>query len=1052
MDLKILPTKLLLPLLPSKMLDRPRLATRLTEAFRAPVTLIAADAGFGKSTLVASFLDAGDRPSVWYRLETGDSDPAIFAAYLLHGLKRYVSRGWYTSAVRGLSQVTDWNAASQLLALALQRLKHECLVVLDDFHLLTAPTLNVGMTRLINGLPSRAHLAILTRVVPELPLARWRAQGRLAEIGTDDLRFTIAELRTLLVELHGLPLTDASLHVIAARTEGWPAGIVLALHAALTEGPASAAQSLSALSGSTRGIYDYLAEEAFARQTAETQRFMLATALVSRFSLALADALVDTSASENRDILDHLESSHLFIVPLDRERRWYRYHHLFEEFLRRIAVDREPAWVQDTHRRAATWWERHGEVSEVLHHLVAARDFQRAALVLGTHGLEVVARGHLETIRRWLSAIPTETWADAPRLYLIGGLTEVVLGEARQAFHSLDEARRRLRALGDVEGEISALRWEVNAATWEGGIDFLTSILPEIGEVETRLPDFPPAARAHVLAATARIAHWQGDLAAAERRSQESVATARSSGDDYVYLWCARHRAELLSSTARFREAVALYEDLLALTGTRNWWHEAAHLHTELASDLLFIGQDAPAERHLGEARLLQATIPCRVLQSDLALTNARSALRQGARDRAETLLRELLGPGEGGTPYGLWRFDATVELGLLLADTDQDEAQRLMTLAVGSKEQFGVFRSAQALLAAGIVTRSAEYCRRAAASFATMAAQHWQALALLNATMMATSDTRPHVVQSTTLVLRSLTAEAWDFLLAQAQPALLASYKTDHVVGPRIAHALSAPSLQEARIVLHCLGPFEVIRAGYSLGQDTWQRAAPRRLLQYLLLQDRPVHREEVTETLWPGLEPRHGANQLRVALTYLRRVLEPTRQAREPSSLLVTAGSTIAIARDRLDLDLDRFRRALARATAAEGPARRAALTEAIRLYRGPLFADDPFEEWVQVHRDMLERQYVETLTSLAEIDELEGRHQAAVPRWLAAIKADPAAEHAYRGLIRCYVALGRMPDALQAFESCRKALADLGVVPSPETVSLRGMISTPDQESRR
>jgi len=1051
--LTIVPTKLHLPLPPSKMLDRPRLAARLDETFRAPVTLIAADAGFGKSTLVASFLAAGGRPSVWYRLETGDSDPAIFAAHLLHGLKRYISRGAYSSAVRGLAQVTDWTAAAQILILAMHRLKDECHIVLDDFHLLTAPTFNEGMTRLVDMLPPRARLTILTRVVPGLPLPRWRAQSRLAEIPADELRFTMTELRALLVDLHGLALSDASLHVIAARTEGWPAGVVLALHAALMQGPASAAQSLSLLSGSTRHIYDYLAEEAFARQSAQTQRFMLATGLVSRFTPPVAEALLGTSVGENREILDHLERSHLFIVPLDRERRWYRYHHLFEEFLRRIAADRDPGWVREIHHRAATWWQMQGEVSEVLQHLVAAGDFDGAALQLGGFGLEMVAQGHFETIRRWLSAIPRDTWAAAPRLYLIQGLAEVVSGEARRAVLSFDEGRRRLRVLGDVEGEISSLRWLVNAAGWEGGIALLKTILPEIAAVETRLPDFPPASRAHVLAATARIANWQGNLKLAERRSHEALATARASGDDYTVLWCARPHAEFLSSTGRFGEASALYEEILTLARQREWWHEAAHFHTELATELLLIGQNDKGEQHLREARMLQATIPCRVLQADLTLANARSAARHGARDRAETLLRELLRrPAEGGTPYGMWRFEAQVDLALLLAETDRDEAQRLLTPAARADGQFGVFRSARALLAAGIVGGSVELCRQAADTFATQGAPHWQTLALLNAASIAPSNVRPQVAKSALQALLSLTGEGWEFLLAQASPTLLAPFGADPMVGPRIAPMVSARSSQEGRMVIRCLGGFEMIRAGHSLRHDVWQRAAPRRLLQYLLLQDRPVHREEVMEILWPESERRHGANQLRVALTHLRRVLEPARQAREPSSLLLTSGQTIAIARDRFDLDLDRFRRGLARASTLEGPARRAALTEAVSLYRGPLFADDPFEEWVQAYRDRLARQHVEALSLLAELEEVEGRHQAALPHWLEAIEADSAAEQAYRGLIRCYLALGRASDALRAFESCQTALADLGASLSPETVALRRSIPSPKQETPR
>ena len=1051
MGLTILPAKLQIPLPFPKTLDRPRLAARLDAALRGPVTLIAADAGFGKSTLVARFLAADGRRAVWYRLDAGDSDPSVFAAHLLHGLRPLVPRRMYTSAVRGLSLVPDWNAAGQLLSLALHRLQDEVVIVLDDYHLLAAPTLQEGMTRLIETLPGRAHLAILARIRPLLPLPRWRAEGRLAELSTDDLRFTAAELRALLVDLHALPLSDASLHVIGARTEGWPAGIVLALHATTAQGPQAAAQSLSTLSGSTREIYDYLAEEAFARQSPSTQRFLLASAVASRFSLPLIGALLDTSTGETRSILDGLERSYLFIVPLDRERRWYRYHHLFEEFLRRIGAERHGEWIGEVHRRAAEWWERHEEVNEALNHLIARGDVQRAALLLGTHGIDMVARGHLETIRRWLAAIPEVTWRVAPRLYLIQGLTQVVASDTRQAVRSLGEARRLLRATGDVEGETTAVRWLVNAAAWEGEIELLSRMLPEITEMETRLPDSAPIAHAHVHAAIGRIALWTGDLRSAEHHCRSAMEAATASGDIYTEIWCARSLTDLLSFTGRFREAAALYEGLIARARQQNWWHEAAHLHTELAEILLSTGRDDDAERHLGEARLLQATIPCRVLQADLAHKNARAAARRGAHDRAEALLRELMGPGEGATTYGLWRFLATIDLSFLLAETDRDEAARLAAEAVAQRGRFGFVRQGQALLAAGLATRSFESCGQAADTFAIAAAPHWQVLSLLHAASYAPAGVVPQVTERVLTVLRNLTADGWEFLLAQVPPALLAPYRTDPLLGAQIP--LPAASRPEpTRLAIRCLGPFAVIRAAHTLDQTAWPRASPRKLLQYLLLQDRPVHREEIIEALWPDVEPRHGANQLRVALTHLRHVLEPERPARQPSPLLLTSGSTLAIARDRLDVDLDRFRRALARASAADDEAKSEALAEAVALYRGPLFADNPFEEWAQPPRDRLARQYLEALSTLAEADERDGRHEPALSRWLAVVETDPSAEHAYRGLIRCYLALGRGPDALRVFTECARSLADLGAAPSPETLALRDLIPGLNREAPR
>ncbi len=874
-------------------------------------------------------------------------------------------------------------------------------IVLDDFHLLNAPGLAEGMARWIDALPLRAHLAILTRALPDLPLARWRAQRRLAQLGPDDLRFTVPELRALLVDLHGISLSDASLHVVAAKTEGWPAGIVLALHAAAAKGAAEAAQALGSLSGSTREIYEYLAQEAFARQAPETQRFMLATAAVTRFSLPLAEALVGGNAGRNREILDHLERSHLFIVPLDRERRWYRYHHLFQEFLQRTAAEREPDRKGEVHRTAAAWWEREGEAGEALHHLVEAGEYGRAAGLLSHIGLDMVAGGYLETLRRWLRAIPEEHWAMAPRLYLIRGLTEVTLGDARQATGALEEARGRLREAGDAEGELYALRWMVNVALWEGG-GTLSHAVAATDEIGDRLDHLAPVTRAQGLELTARVAQFRGDIAAAERLFGDAVRVARSSRDDWTYLGCVRYQANFLWAVGRFREAEVLFEEMLGLTRRRAWWHEHAHFHVELAGVLLSVGRDDEAEHHLAEARLLQPSIPCRVLQADLALAAARSAARRKAGEVAETLLTELLGEGEAGARYSRFRFDARVELASLMAATEPAEARRQASLALAVASQFDPWRAARAALVHGVVTRSAEHCREAAAGFERAGARHWSALALLNAADLAPPEEKAGLEAATVAALRTLTDDGWDFLLAQAPPRLLGPYRADAHVGARIVQALEVPApAVPARVVVRCLGPFQLIRGGRVLGPEAWGRAAPRRLLQYLLLQDRPVHREEIIEALWPD--------------------------------------------------HLDHFRRALARASSSRGDARRAALAEAVGVYTGDLFADNPFEEWVQRHRDRLGHQYVEALTLLAEAEEAAGEHQAALARWQDVTDRDPGAEHAYRGLMRSYLALGRGADALRAFEACRRALADLGAVPSLETITLRDRISQTGTDAR-
>jgi len=313
-----------------------------------------------------------------------------------------------------------------------------------------------------------------------------------------------------------------------------------------------------------------------------------------------------------------------------------------------------------------------------------------------------------------------------------------------------------------------AVRWLVNAAAWEGEIELLSRMLPEIIEMEMRLPESALIAHAHVHAAIGRITLWLGDLSTAERRCRSAIEAGAASGDIYTEIWCARSLTDLLSFTGRFREAASIYQDLITRARLQKWWHEAAHLHTELAEVLLSIGRDEEAERHLGEARLLQTTIPCRVLQADLAHKNAKAAARRGALDRSEAMLRELLGPSEGATSYGLWRFLATVDLSFLLAETDSTEAARLAAEAVARRGQFGLVRHGQALLATGRATRSFQSCRQAAEMFAGAAAPHWHALSLLHAASFAPAEDIPPLAERVLPVLRDLTADGWDFLLSE--------------------------------------------------------------------------------------------------------------------------------------------------------------------------------------------------------------------------------------------------------------------------------------------
>lgn len=1035
----LLSTKLSPPVIGDRVLHRPRLYACMDDALLRRVTLVSGDAGFGKTTLLAGFLSTAGKRAVWYRLDPNDSDPGVFVAYVLEGLRPYAHPRQLQAARRSLALVNGWAEAAHVLHPVLDGLTQDLCIVLDDFQLLHG-TAEAGIGRLIEGLPRRSRLVIAGRRRPDLPLARWGLEGSLAELGPDDLRFTLDEIRSLLVEMHALPLTEPSLHLLAAKTEGWAAGVTLALHAVQAEGATQATRAIAGLSGSSREIYDYLAQEAFGRQPEEIRRFLLHTAVLSRFDVGLADALLASRVA--RAAVDHLEASHLFIVALDDERRWYRYHHLFQEFLRRVAADRAPEEVREVHRCAARLWEERGELDEALQHFAEAGEFREAARLLAASGPEMIARGRVESARRWLERIPAPEWAEAPRLYFIRGLCEIMAGDDEAALRILDEARRRLQACGDVDGEAQAIRWLAHPLVWQGHQDELRRLTTDAG---ARLALFPPAGQARILEITARTAELDGRLREAEALYRQAIAVGLAGADDSAHLEPTRYLARALTTVGRLGEAEAILRNLLARHHRMGWGHEEAHLHLDAAAVMLATGRLDEADRHIAQAAALEAVVPCRVLRGDLIVGRARSSARRGAISQAVQTLREALDPALGIFHRPADRVAAEIELSLLLAAAAPDEARALAAGAVDETRRHGPALQARALLAYGIVTRSEEACVRAAAVCEQMGAGHMRATALLHAAALAGPGPagEPPRAQARE-ALGALSDEQWRSVAAEAGAERLSIFDGDAELGGRIARALQElPSGPPALYTLQCLGRFAVMRGDVDLRAHAWPRGSARRLLQYLAAQTRPAHREQVMEALWPEMPARAAANQLRVALSHLRHILEPSLPRRRPSSVVITHGSSLALNTQRVATDLERFRTALRRAERTQGEERRAALQEAVDAYAGDLFEESPYEEWAVEERGRLARQYHEALGALAEAEQTFGRLDLAAAWWQRLLTRDPGAEHACRGLAECFLRLGRTADAVRVFDACFAALAELGAEPSPETLRLRESI---------
>ncbi len=453
MPTPILATKLYIPPPRPGIVIRPRLIERLNEGHPSgrKLTLISAPAGFGKTTLVSEWAAGCDEKVAWLSLDEGDNDPTCFLAYLIAALQTLaLSKGEGIAANIGEGVLRAFQAAQPQplpIDLLLTSLINEITaipdkftVVLDDYHLIDAKAIDNALTYLLEHLPPPMHLVIATREDPHLPLARLRARGQLTELRAADLRFTPAEAAEFLNQMMGLNLSADNIAALETRTEGWITGLQLA--ALSMQERSDAASFIQSFTGSHRFVLDYLVEEVLQRQPEHVRNFLLQTAILDRLSSPLCDAV--TGQEDGRGMLEALERGNLFVIPLDDQRQWYRYHHLFAEVLQAHLREAQPDRVSTLHRRASEWYEQNGLRSDAIRHALAAEDFERAAGLIEM-AWPTVEDGSLSTKwLGWTKALPDELIRARPVLSVWYAYASLVSGEMEAAEARLTDAERWL--------------------------------------------------------------------------------------------------------------------------------------------------------------------------------------------------------------------------------------------------------------------------------------------------------------------------------------------------------------------------------------------------------------------------------------------------------------------------------------------------------------------------------------------------------------------------------------------------------------------------------
>ncbi|MCP4679496.1 MAG: AAA family ATPase [Deltaproteobacteria bacterium] len=433
MTTELLKTKLFVPRRRTDEVFRPRLFDRLNHGLAAghPLMLVSTPAGYGKSTLLSSWLEQLDGPrSAWLSLDCEDNDPLRFWAYLVATIRSADSSlcGEVSEILAG-DQPPAFHRIATLVLNELASCEDDIVLILDDYHFIQSEDVHAGMSFLLEHAPPSLHLVIATRVDPSLPISRLRAGHRLTELRAADLCFDAPEATSFLGDVMGLSLGEGDVTTLAQRTEGWIVGLQLA--ALSLQGREDTHGFIQSFSGGHQYIIDYLVDEVVDRQPEERRRFLLHTSILERFDASLCDAVLERD--DSRRMLEEMERSNLFVIPLDDHRGWYRYHHLFADLLRERLVRDQTGAVEGLNLRAAIWFESKELWNDALTHAFKAVDLDRAHRLQEVVTHEAVRRGRLSTFVYWATATPEELIRRRPSLGIIPAWAYIFVGEYDKA-------------------------------------------------------------------------------------------------------------------------------------------------------------------------------------------------------------------------------------------------------------------------------------------------------------------------------------------------------------------------------------------------------------------------------------------------------------------------------------------------------------------------------------------------------------------------------------------------------------------------------------------
>lgn len=645
---ELLSTKLTPPRLRASIVSRERLLARLNEGLERKLTLLSAPPGSGKTTLASEWLAARTEPVAWVSLDKGDDDPIRFWRYVLTACRAFdPALGRSALVALRASQQPVFEPVLTPFINEMAQLPHRCILVLDDYHVITLRQVHDTLTFLLDHFPATLHLVLMTRSEPPLPLARLRARDELSEFNAADLRFSLDEIQAFFQQTLRLPLSTEAIARLEARTEGWAAGLrLVALALEGRQKPTETEQFLATLAGEHRHILEYLTGEVLANQPESLQVFLLQTSVLSRLTASLCDAVTDRDDSAS--VLERLVRANLFLIPLGGEgdQTWYRYHTLFAEAMLHVARQRfGESGLQTLYDKAARWHAAQGFLAEAIEASIDARDFGRAATLV-EQAVNVRSFSEPQTLRRWAEKLPQEMLHDHPILCLnyamallftsdryapaTATLVETPLQAAEAAWRKTEDEHRL--------GQVFAFRSMV--AMWQG--DWIRSFA-WAKEALALLPEHEVYWRGISLLIASIQDMLAGKIDSVQRMALEARALCEAAQNIHGVSGVTLLLAGTFAAQTELDQAEALYRQVLDEAGDAEELLDDRGFAQLGLGTIAFERNDlAPAEQHAAQALEIAQRRPEQDVQVHASLLMARIQHARGQMAQAQETLRVL--------------------------------------------------------------------------------------------------------------------------------------------------------------------------------------------------------------------------------------------------------------------------------------------------------------------------------------------------------------------------------------------------------------------------